>query len=377
MSKVYVYNEKLKHARELRGWSQEELARRIGCIAESMGRRGVVLDVSTISRWERGRNLPSPFYRQLLCTLFEMNAKELGLLPSDSLPRFVEEAFSLPTLSTSEAIFNDPTIPEAEVYSSEIPRGDDQITERREIILVPPPPPPTPPSRYLLFIRRRDLMLALIASATVGGGAAVMVKLLQARGGSSTPDTPSPATPQAPATQPPLAKKTPPPETPAAQKTPEPTQIPATQPLTRYWPTVAPDKVKKVANVRVLQWMLSAHGWRLLVDGIYGTNTENALKAFEKSVNIPVTTILNKLTWERLIVTSGMAGPQITDQGDQVKALQEKLNSYGASPRLDIDGSYGPLTRTATSKFQKAHDLPATGEADINTWCLLLGGGLR
>src|SRR6185437_7398286 len=94
MGKTYVYNEKLKYARELRGWSQEELARRVSCLADGIGHRGVVLDVSTISRWERGRNFPSPFYRQLLCSLFEMNAAELGLLPSGSLPHLDEEMFS-------------------------------------------------------------------------------------------------------------------------------------------------------------------------------------------------------------------------------------------------------------------------------------------
>lgn len=374
MSKVYVYNEKLKHARELRGWSQEELARRVGDIAESMGRRGVVLDVSTISRWERGRNSPSPFYRQLLCTLFEMNAEELGLLPSDNLPRLVEETFSLPTLNTNEPAFSEPG-PLAEIYSRDIPAEVEEGAERREIVVAGNASSASAPPRYLLFIRRRDVLFALLASATVGGGAAALVKLFQSRRQPSTPDSPAPTSPPAPTS---VAQSTPNARnTPATQnKPPVPTQAPAT-PLSRYWPVLAPDRVKKVANVRVLQWMLNAHGWKLEVDGIFGPDTESALKAFEKSINIPVTTTLDKLTWERLIVPSGMQGQQITDQGDYIKALQEMLNNRGASPRLDVDGSFGPLTRAATSKFQRANNLPDTGQADLNTWCLLVGGSLR
>jgi Putative peptidoglycan binding domain len=43
----------------------------------------------------------------------------------------------------------------------------------------------------------------------------------------------------------------------------------------------------------------------------------------------------------------------------RVKWLQTALNSLGASPRLDVDGEYGPMTRDAVLAFQKEHDLVA------------------
>src|SRR3954468_22170253 len=139
MSKVYVYNEKLKHARELRGWSQEELARRVGCIADSLGHRGVALDVSTISRWERGRNSPGPFYRQLLCSLFEMNASELGLLaPNNNLPRFVKDTFALPELGSPEAALSEQTIP-MDLYGGDVPAMLESGAGHREIVVSPQP----------------------------------------------------------------------------------------------------------------------------------------------------------------------------------------------------------------------------------------------
>ncbi len=61
-------NRRLKQARELRGWSQAKVAELIGT------------DATTVSRWERGLFLPTPYFRERLCELFGKNAEELGLL---------------------------------------------------------------------------------------------------------------------------------------------------------------------------------------------------------------------------------------------------------------------------------------------------------
>lgn len=55
------------------------------------------------------------------------------------------------------------------------------------------------------------------------------------------------------------------------------------------------------------------------------------------------------------------------DEGGDVSHLQQLLNTVGASPRLDTDGKYGPLTAAAVQRFQQAHGLPTTGEADPET----------
>jgi tetratricopeptide (TPR) repeat protein/transcriptional regulator with XRE-family HTH domain len=59
----------LKIERELRGWSQAKVA------------EALQTTVRTISRWEQGQALPYPFYREQLCTLFDKDARQLGLLP--------------------------------------------------------------------------------------------------------------------------------------------------------------------------------------------------------------------------------------------------------------------------------------------------------
>ncbi len=51
--------------------------------------------------------------------------------------------------------------------------------------------------------------------------------------------------------------------------------------------------------------------------------------------------------------------------GDDVKALQEKLNANGAS--LEVDGVYGPATESAVRTYQTSHDLAVDGIAGPNT----------
>src|SRR6266516_1240184 len=63
-------NHFLRMARLERGWTQKEVADRIGA----------PLDLN-VTRWERGTARPSAYYVQKLCELFGKSASELGLLP--------------------------------------------------------------------------------------------------------------------------------------------------------------------------------------------------------------------------------------------------------------------------------------------------------
>jgi transcriptional regulator with XRE-family HTH domain len=82
-------NNLLRREREKRGWSQSRLAEHIGA------------DTSMISRWECGDRNPDNLYQEKLCTLFGMNAEELGFIP----PYNPQE--ELPTLfSVNDTIIN-------------------------------------------------------------------------------------------------------------------------------------------------------------------------------------------------------------------------------------------------------------------------------
>lgn len=58
----------LINERKQRAWLQQDVADRVGTTRV------------TISRWEHGITLPSPYFRQQLCAVFEKSATELGLL---------------------------------------------------------------------------------------------------------------------------------------------------------------------------------------------------------------------------------------------------------------------------------------------------------
>src|SRR5215467_11693760 len=94
-------NRRLKQARERRGWSQERVAEQIGTSARN------------ISRWERGFSFPYPYYREKLCSLFELDARALGLLPEATVPSWsasTEPASAQSTVKRSASLL-DPAIP--------------------------------------------------------------------------------------------------------------------------------------------------------------------------------------------------------------------------------------------------------------------------
>jgi transcriptional regulator with XRE-family HTH domain len=65
-----VSNEKLRYQRLIRGWSQKKVGELINTTKEM------------VSRWERGTSIPSPYYREKLCSLFGLTAHELGFILS-------------------------------------------------------------------------------------------------------------------------------------------------------------------------------------------------------------------------------------------------------------------------------------------------------
>lgn len=71
MSDRLPFHEQLKYERERRGWSQEDIADKVGC------------DTKTVGRWENGLSLPRSFLRQKLVELFGKDAEEFGLLAPD------------------------------------------------------------------------------------------------------------------------------------------------------------------------------------------------------------------------------------------------------------------------------------------------------
>src|SRR2546421_5159828 len=77
-SEKFLPNEDLRRTRNLKGWTQTELAEQVGTSFEM------------VSRWERGVIIPSAYFRKRLCSVLDKTAEELGLV------RTHMEAFALP-----------------------------------------------------------------------------------------------------------------------------------------------------------------------------------------------------------------------------------------------------------------------------------------
>src|SRR6266481_9882034 len=91
-------NDLLRAAREKRGWTQAEVAEKIGTTSVN------------VSRWENGITFPSRFYRQKLGTLFGISASELGLTRESG-----EQ--DIPGAAAAVFLFNEPLPAPGELYA--------------------------------------------------------------------------------------------------------------------------------------------------------------------------------------------------------------------------------------------------------------------
>lgn len=81
----YPENHRLRWERLERGWSYDEVAKRIGHIMFVSDGERVGLSGDSVRRWEAGERWPEPRYRRPLVDLFGKPASALGLLTSEEL----------------------------------------------------------------------------------------------------------------------------------------------------------------------------------------------------------------------------------------------------------------------------------------------------
>lgn len=130
------------------------------------------------------------------------------------------------------------------------------------------------------------------------------------------------------------------------------------------------------------------------VDGIFGSQTEDAVRRFQRIFNLTDDGIVGKATWYQLIrlyvgvsrlselESLGLTFGNITWQspgvlqpgssGRSVQQLQymlQVLAEYAPSiPRVEIDGVYGSQTRAAVLAFQRFEGLTQDGIVGPATW---------
>jgi peptidoglycan hydrolase-like protein with peptidoglycan-binding domain len=122
-----------------------------------------------------------------------------------------------------------------------------------------------------------------------------------------------------------------------------------------------------------LQYLLRANGRSVTVDGIFGPNTEAAVRAFQQSKGLAVDGIVGPNTWSALIIQVKRGS-----QGDAVRAVQEEFRFRAGDPShaLQVDGIFGPNTDAAVRGFQQALGIAVDGIVGPVTWRALISGML-
>ena len=130
------------------------------------------------------------------------------------------------------------------------------------------------------------------------------------------------------------------------------------------------------------------------VDGVFGIETENAVRRFQEIFNLTVDGIIGKATWYKIksifvavsrlgaldsegirladVSKNFVTEVRLGDTGNPVRVIQYYLSVIGvynnAIPQVSIDGVFGNATESAVRSFQRAYGLAETGVVDEATW---------
>ena len=146
--------------------------------------------------------------------------------------------------------------------------------------------------------------------------------------------------------------------------------------------TISPWPVAQNGNqghpIRTLQFLLRARGHHVAVDGIFGPQTESAVRAFQTGKGLASNGIVNPQTWAALIVQVKRGS-----SGDAVRGVQEEFQFRAGEPGkgLQVDGIFGPQTDSTVRGFQHALSLDISSVAVDGivgpiTWQALISGML-
>lgn len=129
-------------------------------------------------------------------------------------------------------------------------------------------------------------------------------------------------------------------------------------------------------EIATIQSQLNKKGFNVgTVDGIAGPATYNAIISFQNKNGLTADGQVGTATWDILFdtVSGGTSYNRILKltsplmQGDDVRAVQNKLNSLGYNCGT-ADSYYGNATKSAVISFQSAKGLTADGEVGPATW---------
>lgn len=115
----------------------------------------------------------------------------------------------------------------------------------------------------------------------------------------------------------------------------------------------------------------------LVVDGVFGNLTKEAVLAFQKENGLTIDGIVGSQTWaivDTIDVSENDTNSRpvlcFGSKGEDVEYLQRRLNGIGFGS-LVVDGIFGVATEEAVKKFQKYYGLTVDGIVGSQTWAKL------
>jgi peptidoglycan hydrolase-like protein with peptidoglycan-binding domain len=115
-----------------------------------------------------------------------------------------------------------------------------------------------------------------------------------------------------------------------------------------------------------IQEELRQHGYRPgPADGVVGSRTRAAIRAYERDAKLPVTGMASKEILDHM----KFAQPKVKARPGRAKSnlvldIQKRLAERGYYDGA-LDGLNGPGTKTATMRFQRDANLAVTGKVDL------------
>ncbi len=151
------------------------------------------------------------------------------------------------------------------------------------------------------------------------------------------------------------------------------------------------------SEVKTIQYFLAFVGFfndrlpEIKSDGIFGPETENAVKAFQREYGLTADGIVGRATWYRLLDAyysilnslpdeyrsySSLLYPGYTittgASGNVVTQLQKFINTIAANnrsvPSVTVDGIYGEQTKAAVRAIQRLSGIEESGVVGPLTW---------
>ena len=155
------------------------------------------------------------------------------------------------------------------------------------------------------------------------------------------------------------------------------------------------DAIRNLQTYLRAQTLVDSSFPQVPIDGIFDTQTKNALIEFQIRNNLAPTGIADRTTWELLYaqyleILQNTSLPEAIipfpsypsnytiKKGEKsflVAVLQYMLNEigiiYNVFDALEINGEYDEATENIIRDFQKRNGITPTGEVDRQTWGLI------